>query len=63
MKESLHYTVPGSHGAGDLTLTVHAPVVELTDAKGGMVTLSPGQVTALTQRLSDIEDFFDTGEM
>lgn len=59
MKEKMEFTVPGSHGVGDLTLTVHAPKVELTDADGNTVTIAASQLDRLTSRLTDVDDFYE----
>lgn len=62
MKENAKYTVPGSHGVGDLTLTVHAPKVELSDGDGNTVAIVASQLERLTSRLDDIDCFYESGE-
>lgn len=62
MKEKLVFNVPGSHGVDDLTLTVHAPTVELTDNAGNTITIAASQLDQLSSRLEDIGYFYETGK-
>jgi hypothetical protein len=45
-----------------VTISVYRPAVTIQCGDGPAVTISPAQVASLSERLDDIEMFFDSGD-
>ncbi|ONI74866.1 hypothetical protein ALI144C_39445 [Actinosynnema sp. ALI-1.44] len=53
------WTIPGDE---TITLSVYRPAVTIRCGDGPEVTISPDQVTTLSDRFVDVDNFFASGE-